>query len=77
MLTNCVLDYYIDESAEYDSTDDLLTSMEELQQYGCISGMIGELIYYDDTEKFFDNYKEEILEMLFHIFTLFYKLGDT
>ena len=66
-LTNCVLDYYIDESAEYDSTDDLLTSMEELQQYGCISGMIGELIYYDDTEKFFDNYKEEINEILSNV----------
>lgn len=66
-LTNCVLDHYIDESADYDSTDDLLTSMEELQQYGCISGMIGELIYYDDTEKFFDNYKEEINEILSNV----------
>lgn len=63
-LTNRVLDYYIDESVDYESTDDLLRSMEELQQYGCVSGMIGELIYYDDTEKFFDEYKEEINDIL-------------
>lgn len=63
-LTNYVLDHYIDESVDYESTDDLLKSMEDLQQYGCVSGMIGELIYYDDTIKFFDEYKEEINDLL-------------
>ena len=66
-LTNHVLDYYIDESVDYDSADDLLKSMEDLQQYGCVSGMIGELIYYDDTEKFFDKYKEEINDLLSNV----------
>ena len=65
--TNHVLDYYIDESVDYDSADDLLKSMEDLQQYGCVSGMIGELIYYDDTEKFFDKYKEEINDLLSNV----------
>ena len=69
-LTNHVLDYYIDESVDYDSADDLLRSMEDLQQYGCVSGMIGELIYYDDTEKFFDEYKEEINEMIYYLMLL-------
>lgn len=41
--------------------------MEDLQRYGCVSGMIGELIYYDDTTKFFDEYKEEINEMLSNV----------
>ena len=63
-LTNHVLDYYIDESIDYESTDDLLKSMEDLQQYGCVSGMIGELIYYDDTTNFFDEYREEINDIL-------------
>lgn len=63
-LTNRVIDYYIDESVDYESADDLLSSMENLQKYGCVSGMIGDLIYYDDTIKFFDDYKEEINEML-------------
>lgn len=38
--------------------------MEDLQQYGCISGMIPELIYYDDTNEFYDKYKEDINELL-------------
>lgn len=61
-LTNHVIDYYMDR--EYESSDELLKSMEDLQQCGCISGMINELIYYDDTTKFFDKYKEEINELL-------------
>ena len=61
-LTNHVIDYYMDR--EYESSDELLKSMEDLQQYGCISGIINELIYYDDTTKFFDKYKEEINELL-------------
>lgn len=63
-LTNRVIDYYIDESVDYESEEDLLSSMEDLQKYGCVSGMIRDLIYYDDTTKFFDDYKEEINEML-------------
>lgn len=66
-LTNHVLDYYIDESINYDSTDDLLKSMEDLQRYGCSSGMIGKLIYYDDTGKFFDEYKDEINDLLSNV----------
>lgn len=64
-LTNYVLDYYINE--DYESADELLDNMEQLQMYGCSSGMISELIYYDDTEKFYNNYKEEINEMLSNI----------
>lgn len=66
-LTNYVIDYYIDESVDYDSPDDLLRSMEYLQKYGCVSGMIGDLIYYDDTIKFFEDYKEEINDILSNI----------
>lgn len=38
--------------------------MEDLQRYGCVSGMIHSLIYYDDTNQFYENYKEEINELL-------------
>lgn len=38
--------------------------MEDLQRYGCVSGMITDLIYYDDTNKFYDNYKDDINELL-------------
>lgn len=32
----------------------------DLANYGCISGMIPSLIYYNDTHKFFDTHYEEI-----------------
>lgn len=66
-LKNYVLDYYIDNN--YEGIEELLKDMEDLQQYGCVSGMIGSLIYYDDTNKFFDNYKEEINDLLSDITT--------
>ena len=61
-LKNYVLDYYI--GNDYEDYDSLIRDMEDLQSYGCISGMIGSLIYYDYTTKFFDKYKEEINDML-------------
>lgn len=63
-LTNYVINHYIDESSNYTSVDELLKSMEDLQEHGCISGMINELMYYDDTSKFFDEYKDEINEIV-------------
>ena len=38
--------------------------MEDLQRYGCVSGMIHSLIYYDDTNRFYEDYKEEINDLL-------------
>ena len=64
LLTNFVIDHYIDESDNYETPKDLLNSMQELQQFGCSSGMIEELIYYDDTVKFFDKYVYEINDIL-------------
>lgn len=61
-LKNHVLDYYINN--DYGNYDSLIKDMEDLQQYGCISGMVNELIYYDDTSKFFDKYKNDINEIL-------------
>lgn len=47
----------------------------DLLSYGCVSGMIGELIYYCDTEKFYKKHKEEINEML-KDYCLFGVFGD-
>ena len=63
-LENAVIDYYIDKCDDYNSIEDLLKDMENLQQYGCQSGMINSLIYYEDTVKFYEDFKEEINEML-------------
>ena len=58
-LKDYVIDYYknLDE-------DSIMTSMEDLQRHGCISGMIPELIYYDDRNEFYDTYKTDINVLL-------------
>lgn len=35
----------------------------EIINYGCVSGIVSELIYYYQTEKFFNRHKDEINEM--------------
>ena len=39
------------------------TWFQDLFQHGCISGMVGELIYYYDTHKFALKHMEEIFEL--------------
>ena len=41
----------------YDWMSDILT-------HGCVSGMIGDLVYYTDTTAFYEKYKEEIWDLL-------------
>jgi len=36
----------------------------DLMQNGCVSGMIGSLIYYSDTKKFFNDNKSDINKLL-------------
>ncbi|MFA5307371.1 MAG: hypothetical protein WC365_08030 [Candidatus Babeliales bacterium] len=38
--------------------------LEDLTQGGCQSGMVGNLIYYTDTVKFYKKHKKEIADML-------------
>ncbi len=61
-LKEFVINHYI--NMNYDNDVELLEDMENLQKYGCISGMIPELIYYDDTNKFYDEYKDDINKLL-------------
>ena len=59
-LKDSVIDYWLDE-------DNIKEQMESLQKYGCVSGMIGTLIYYNDTEEFYNRHKEEINEIAYEI----------
>ena len=63
-LKDYVIDYYIDDYDSYENDESFIRAMEDLQKYGCVSGMINGLIYYDDTNKFYDKYKNEINELL-------------
>lgn len=59
-LKDYVINYFLEE-------DNIKQQMKDLQKYGCQSGMVGTLIYYQDTEKFYDKYKEEINELAYEI----------
>ncbi len=58
--------------------------LDDLCKHGCQSGMIGSLVYYDDTRKFFDRNVDEINEYLseltdttgFNLYDLLVEKGD-
>lgn len=52
----------LDEHVENDY--DMEAVINDLMQGGCQSGLIGELVYYDDTLKFYNEFKDEINELL-------------
>jgi hypothetical protein len=52
----------IEEAVDYDSDDDIKCFFSDLLQHGCVSGMVGKLIYYTDTA-FYDKYYSEIEEL--------------
>ena len=60
-------DAVIDEALEYETDDDIKSFFEDLLNHGCVSGMIGSLIYYADTNKFFDDNEEEIEELVYEM----------
>jgi hypothetical protein len=47
-----------------DGYDDVKGVLEDLFHGGCASGMVGHLIYYNDTVRFFKRHREEINTLL-------------
>jgi len=43
--------------------DDPQSFFSDLQQHGCVSGMVNSLIYYSDTHAFYDKHYSEIEEL--------------
>lgn len=74
-LRNEVLDILVNHIDECEDFEEVRGFMEDLRSYGCISGMIGELIYYEDTKKFFIENIDEIQDyvnelMLEHVYSI-------
>lgn len=61
-LRSEVLDILVNHIEDCEDFGEVRGFMEDLRCYGCSSGMIGELIYYSDTKKFFIDNMEEIQE---------------
>lgn len=57
ILEKHVIEYILE---SYGSNEDIKCFFSDLLQNGCQSGMIGELIYYGDTNDFYDRYEDEI-----------------
>jgi len=60
-LKKYVVEYVLEEFNNYDDIKDFF---KDLSYGGCSSGMIGDLIYYKDTSDFFDNYEDEIEDLI-------------
>jgi 4-hydroxyphenylpyruvate dioxygenase-like putative hemolysin len=59
---NQLVKYVIEDILEQDE-DYMQSYMEDVQRHGCISGMVGSLIYYGDTHAFYDKYYDEIEDL--------------
>ena len=59
-LEKDVLNYIIE---NYEDDEEIKMFFEDLQNSGCVGGMISHLIYYEDTHKFFDEFQGEIEEL--------------
>ena len=59
-LKNAVIDIALDHIEEYDNGEKYF---EDILDHGCASGIVSELIYYYQTEEFFNNYSNEIFEL--------------
>mgnify|MGYP003297021156 CR=1 FL=1 len=59
-LRNRVIKIALDNIDRY---EDGTKYFEDILSYGCQSGLVSELIYYYQTEKFFDQYADEIFEL--------------
>ena len=46
------------------TTEELKDHIKDIVQCGCISGIVPSLVYYSDTTRFFNCYRQEILTML-------------
>ena len=60
-LTKEVIDIILDEAGENDK--EIIAYLENVTTYGCVNGTVSSLIYYSDTEAFFDRHADECLEI--------------
>ena len=61
-LVRRVCNYVISRWGDYDDKKNIFT---DVLHHGCRSGIVGELIYYSDTMRFYKQHKEEINSLLY------------
>ena len=63
-LLKRVCNYVIDRWSDYNDKKGIFT---DVLHYGCQSGIVGELIYYSDTVRFYKQYRQEINALLYDL----------
>ena len=75
-LLNSILENTMEGTLKYDTVEiimdqvdgldneEILEYVAQIINYGCVSGIVTSLITYKDTDEFFDNHSNEILELL-------------
>ena len=63
-LKKAVLESLIDKAQEFETNEEIITMVNNILTYGCASGIVSDMIYYNDTESFFDTHSEEIFDLL-------------
>ena len=63
-LTQDVIDFILDEYDDYDDPKKIVT---DLLEHGCQSGMVGYLIYYNQTTAYYEEHRDEINKLLYEI----------
>ena len=63
-LLKRVCNYVIDRWSDYNDKKGIFT---DVLHYGCQSGIVGELIYYSDTVRFYKQYRQEINTLLYDL----------
>jgi hypothetical protein len=64
-LIDGIIDILLAQESEQE--EDIIIYMKDVSKHGCSSGVVGELTYYEDTVKWFEDYKTEINELLSEI----------
>ena len=59
-----VAEIIVDMLSENADNEEVMGTVENITTYGCVSGTVPALIYYSDTEAFFDRHAEEIFELI-------------
>lgn len=60
-VKNDVINFLLDNN---NNNEDLQANLQDVNNYGCQSGMVNHLIYYKDTVKYFEEHESEIMDML-------------
>ena len=63
-LKHEVVEIIMDQAEELDNDNEVLELVKEIVNYGCQSGIVASLVYYKDTEAFFNRHVDEILELI-------------